>query len=181
MRSNDVSQKQPNPYVKIFICAILAALLAGCGKHREPVETEKFVDWFKDHGDTNVVSDSRGVGLANNPTRIQAFVNGAQQSDKSCSVEIEFDVDLPIKGRIVEFVAGSGDTKDKATDAAFANFVMTTMHVIYKAFLNPNDPHQPSKSVVINGATREMFHGNMIQMGEAASDRIDLASMSEQV
>jgi Family of unknown function (DUF6348) len=156
-------------------------LLVGCSRNAETAKTNEFmVNWLKEHGETNIVVDSAGVGIAGNQTRIRASLYGSTKSENSFAAEVEFDITLPGGGKIVEFVAGSGQTQEKAMDEATLNFVLTTAHVIYKAFMNPADPHQRAKSIAINGVQREMFAGNMIQFGEKEAGPIDLDAMSTQ-
>lgn len=161
---------------------MLAALLAGCSKTPQVSKTDEFfASWLKEHGETNVVSDSSGVGLAGNKTRLHASLYGSETASNGCSVEIEFRITLPEGGPIVEYVSGLGETKDKAMGQAMVNFILTTSHVVYKAFMNPSDPHQRVKSVLINGKNRELFAGDMIQLGGGEGGSIDLDSMSAQL
>ncbi len=157
--------------MKIYLCVLLMAMVTACGKNRQIIGTHDLEKWLKYQGEIDVVVDSAGVGLAKNPTRIQASLYRLRQTVTDCSVVVEFDVNLPAGGPIVEYVAGSGDTEDKAIDQAMNNFSDTTMHVIYKAFLNSSDTHQPVESVVINGTKREMLTGAMVQyaVGNASS------------
>jgi len=168
--------------MKVSCCLLLLALVAGCSRTSQPSPTDEFfVKWLQDHGETNIVVDSSGVGLDGNKTRLHASQYGLKKNATGSSVEIEFRIKLPEGGPIVEYVAGMGETTDKATAEAMINFVMTTAHVVYKAFMNPADPHQRVKSVSVNGTTRQMFAGDMIQMGEKMAAPVDLGSMSEQV
>ena len=168
--------------MKTFSWLLLAALLAGCGRSPEIGKTDQFfVKWLKDHGETNVVSDASGIGLAGNKTRLHASLYGSETATNGCSVEIEFRIALPEGGPIIEYVSGLGETKDKAMDQAMVNFILTTAHVVYKAFMNPSDPHQRVKTVLINGKNRELFAGDMIQLGGGEGGSIDLDSMSAQL
>jgi hypothetical protein len=164
---------------------LLALLLVGCSKKPDPATgrmSEFLVNWLKQHGETNVVVDASGVGIAGNETRLGASIYNSQSSETDSSVELEFKVKLPSGGPIVEYVAGTGSTQEKAMGQALENFVLTTMHVIYKAFMNPADEHQRAKSVVIAGKPRELIAGNMIQFGvQGNGGAIDLGAMSAQV
>jgi hypothetical protein len=168
--------------MKTFSWLLLAVLLAGCGRSPEISKTDEFfMKWLKEHGETNVVADSSGIGLAGNKTRLHAALYGTEKSKTGCSVEVEFRIKLPEGGPIVEYVSGIGETQEKARAQAMVNFILTTAHVVYKAFMNPSDPHQRVKSVLINGRTRELFAGDMIQLGGGESGSIDLDSMSAQL
>lgn len=168
--------------MKIFSWLLLVALLAGCGRSPEISSTDQFfVKWLKDHGETNVVADASGIGLAGNKTRLHASLYGSEHAKTGFSVEVEFRITLPEGGPIIEYVSGIGETKDKAMAQAMVNFILTTAHVVYKAFMNPSDPHQRVKSVLIDGKTRELFAGDMIQLGDGEGGSIDLDSMSAQL
>jgi hypothetical protein len=167
--------------MKTCIGLVLAALLAGCSQAPEKSKTnEVFTEWLKEHGQTNIVVDAGGVGIAGNKTRFHASLYGTEQGKTGYSAEVEFKITLPEGGPIIEYVAGLGETKEKAMDQAMANFILTTAHVVYKAFMNPDDSHQRVKSVVINNKPRDLFAGNMIQFGGSKAGSIDLESMSTQ-
>src|SRR5215472_5304453 len=115
--------------MKVSCCLLLLALVAGCSRTSQPSPTDEFfVKWLQDHGETNIVVDSSGVGLAGNKTRLHASQYGLKKDATGSSVEIEFRIKLPEGGPIVEYVAGMGETTDKATAEAMINFVMTTAH-----------------------------------------------------
>jgi hypothetical protein len=168
--------------MKVGACVLLVALLAGCGKSPEPIKSnEFFVHWLKEHGETNIVVDSAGVGIAGNQTRLSASLYGSKKLNTGYSVEVEYKISLPTGGPILEYVAAAGKTQEEAMDEAGANFVLTTAHVIYKAFINSADEHQRSKSVLIDGKPRDLLAGNMIQFGEQTSGAIDLETLSAQI
>jgi hypothetical protein len=179
----DSGAKRPHSQrMKVCCSLLLLALVTGCSRTSQPSAVDQFfVKWLQDHGETNLVVDSSGVGLAGNKTRLHASQYGMKKGPTGYSVEMEFRIRLPEGGPIVEYVAGLGDTTNKATGEAMANFVLTTAHVVYKAFMNPDDPHQRVKSVTVNGTTRQMFAGDMIQMGEQMATPVDLGSMSAKV
>lgn len=167
--------------MKACCCILLLTLVAGCGKNRQVIRTNDLENWLKYQGEIDVVADSAGVGLANNPTRIQASLYRLKQTVTDYSVEVEFDVNLPTDGPIVEYVGGSGKTKDNAIDQAMDNFLETTMHVIYKAFLNSSDTYQRAESVVINGIPRQMLSGAMVLTTVNGRNQVDLRKMSRKV
>jgi hypothetical protein len=94
---------------------------------------------------------------------------------------MEYKTHLPNGETIVEYVAGSGKTQEGAIAHASVNYVLTTAHVIYKAFMNPADEHQRMRSVMIAGKPRDLFAGNLIQFGENSNESIDLESFSAQI
>ncbi len=159
----------------------LAGLVAGCGPSASEQRTHQqlhgfFVDWLKDHGETQIVVDRDGVGLAGNGTRLSASLYDAQQHDGGCTVETEFHIVLPDGSEIVEFVAGRGDTQQSAIDDSLANFTLTTFHVVYKCFLNDVDPHQALKKMMVGGIERQVAFGDLYLRG-SAGQKVDLARL----
>src|SRR6476620_3395128 len=109
----------------IFLFLSLALLtLSGCGKktdtsageQREASKLEAFfVQWLKGHNEKDIVVDDKGVGLKGNPTRLKASLYGSQPSEKGGQiVELEFKITLPDGQVIIEYLAGMGDTEEKA-------------------------------------------------------------------
>jgi hypothetical protein len=127
-----------------------------------------FVDWLKGHGhaESDIVVDGRGVGLAGNTTRLKASIYDVQTHDDAWSVETEFHITLPGGEEIVEFLAGSGKSEEEAIDDTLANFVLTTFHVVYKSFLNVDDPHQQIKQLSLGGQTRQVAFGDIYCRGQ---------------
>ena len=167
-----------------FLTGLVAVgLLAGCGRQAAPSKTEKFfVDWLKAHGETNVLVDRNGVGIAGNSTRLKASKYDVKKhQDAQYVVETEFKIRIPGGGEIIEYLAGLGDTEDKATDDSLVNFTLTTFHVIYKCYVNTNDPHQELKPMVINGAKRELAMGDIYVRGTEGSDKMDLGDLRQQI
>ena len=166
--------------------ALLALCMAGmgCSKatteappaakpvKRMPLPMEAFfVDWLKGHGEKNVVVDDRGVGLAGNETRLWASTYGVNEKPgQGYTVEMEFRVTLPSGRQIVEFVAGLGDNEEAARKQSMANFIISTFHVIYKSFLNQDDPHQQVEPLVLDGKKRELYRGNMYLLSNGPLD-----------
>ena len=132
-------------------------LLIVCGCSRSAPETnsnEFFTSWLQDHGESNIVADANGIGLTGNPTRLRFSLYDSSKASNSYTAELEFRVRIPDGREIVEYVAGSGDSQKKAEDDAKVNFVLSTFHVIYRGFLNPNDPHQNEEKITINDLYR---------------------------
>ena len=153
-----------------FARAVLASTVAlvllawGCSRvAQKPKANEFFVTWLLSHGETNIVEDANGVGLAGNPTRLRSSrYDSTKRPDGKVTAEIEFRVRLPDGREIIEYVAGIGDSLEKAENDARLNFVLTTFHVVYRSFLNPADPHQTEKTVTINGQPRVLVMGDTI-------------------
>jgi hypothetical protein len=151
----------------------LLLLLAGCGnlpsqraaKHDAKFQ-QFFTEWLQGHGETKIVTDAKGIGLEGNPTRLKASLYGSEgQGDGGYVVETEFSIKLPNGAEIVEFVAGMGDTEDAAVADSLANFTLTTFHVVYRCFLNADDPHQTVKEVTIGGKPRQVAFGDIFLRG----------------
>src|ERR1041385_7328529 len=114
--------------IRFCLWIFAVGLCAGCGKAPKHSKTEAFfVDWLNAHGETNIVSDSKGVGLAGNATRLKASIyDSKKHADGRYVVETEFRIRLPSGGEIVEFVAGMGDTEAQAINDSLLNFTLTT-------------------------------------------------------
>jgi hypothetical protein len=161
--------------MKTFLCLLAACVLFGCSKKPAALRNEFFVEWLQRHGETNVVVDFNGVGIAGNKTRMSASLYGVTEKEGLYTAEVEYTIILPSDGPIREFVVGIGPTEEKAVNQAMGNFVLSTAHVVYKAFINSADPHQTMNSVVINGQTRKFFSGDIMTLGKRtnASDELD--------
>lgn len=140
-----------------------------------------FVEWLKGHGETKIVTDARGVGLEGNPARLRASIYGSEkQKDGGYVVETEFRMTLPNGAEIIEFVAGMGESEEAAVNDSMVNFTLSTFHVVYKAFLNPDDPHQTIKELTIGGKSRQAAFGNMFIRGEQGANK-DLDAMQASI
>ncbi|MEI8382932.1 MAG: DUF6348 family protein [Planctomycetota bacterium] len=173
---------------------LLVIVAIGCGQSppppaplipaNEPIpqSVEFFSQWLKDHGHSDVVTDEQGVGIANNATRLSASIYGANPSkDGGFVVETEFRIQLPSGRVIVEFVAGIGDSKENAITDSLVNFVLTTFHVVYKGFINFEDPHLASTKMTIAGKEREVLLGNIFLRSNSSEERIDLSGIRPQI
>ncbi len=146
-------------------CCLFAVLtllvLFGCSRSAPtPKSNEFFVTWLQGHGESNVVVDDQGVGVADNPTRLRSSLYGSKRFTNSFTAELEFRVRIPDGREIIEYVAGSGDSLEKAENDAKVNFILSTFHVVYRSFLNPNDPHQTEEKITINGHPRVLVLGD---------------------
>lgn len=178
-----------------FFLIIIIILAAGCGPSKVPVASapvqvnepipesvEFFSQWLKDHGHNDVVSDEQGVGVANNATRLSASIYSEKPSnDGRVVVETEFRVQLPSGRTIVEFIAGIGDSREKAIHDSFVNFVVTTFHVVYKGFINFEDPHLESTKLTIAGKEREVLLGDIFLRSNSSEQRVDLSRIRPQI
>jgi uncharacterized protein DUF6348 len=162
--------------MRCILLLSLLTLLAGCrpSSKADPRFERLFVEWLKGHGETKVVTDAEGVGLEGNATRLAASIYDSQkQAGGGYVVETEFRITLPNGAQIVEFVAGLGDTEDKAIDDCVTNFILTSFHVVYKSFLNADDPHQTVKELTIGGKPRKVAMGDIYLRSEDGVD-VDL-------
>ena len=157
-----------------FLLPLIALIaLAGCGQSskNDPRFEKHFVNWLKDHGETKIVTDEQGVGLEGNPTRLAASIYGSEEQTTGVFVvETEFRITLANGSQIVEFVAGTGSTEDEAINSSVVNFILSTFHVVYKSFLNANDPHQVIKELTIGGKPRQVAFGDVYMLGEKGAD-----------
>jgi hypothetical protein len=174
-------------------------LTAGCGKgttvrsaprleetsaqpSQRPLPNDFFVGWLEAHGHKDVVVDADGVGVANNATRLKASLYGSNEHKNSgFVVETEFTIRLPSKRIITEFLGGTGKTEEEAIKDTMLNFTVTTFHVVYKAFINPLDPHMGMKKLQINGAEREVILGDILSRGNTAEGEVNLNPMREEI
>ncbi|MFO0759002.1 MAG: DUF6348 family protein [Byssovorax sp.] len=158
----------------------LAPALPGAGA--TPPSDAFFADWLTAHGETRIVVDAGGVGLANNPTRFRTSRYGVTpHGPDAFLVESEFRVRVPGGGEIIEYVAGVGSSPDDGENDARANFVTSTLHVIYRSFLNPRDPHQTEETVSFQGTPRAVVRGDLYcrSFGDIAAP--DLAPLDPKI
>lgn len=175
-------------YFKVLANAALFALVAlailcSCSKSAPPAPkvNDFFVTWLGEHGESNVVVDAGGIGVAGNPTRVGCSLYQFKETNDSVSAELEFRVRLPDQREIVEFVSGSGDTLKKAEDDAVLNFGLTTFHVIYRALINTNDPHQREETVPIGGQPRVLVLGDTMAQAQTTNDTPNLFPMRDEI
>ena len=141
-----------------------------------------FAKWLESHGHSNVVVDAEGVGIEGNATRLKASLYGSKQHAKGgFIIELEFTVQLPSNHRITEFVAGIGDTEEKAINDAMVNFTLTTFHVLYKGFINADDPHINSTPIEMPGGKRDLIMGDILMRGGQPDQKTDLNFMRAEI
>jgi Family of unknown function (DUF6348) len=166
--------------MRLFFMLLGLIAIGGCDRTAtkpDPKLEQFFVDWLKGHGETKIVTDAKGVGLEGNATRLKASLYGSEaQKSGGYVVETEFRITLPNGAEIVEFVAGMGDTEEEAIQDSLANFTLTTFHVVYKAFLNADDPHQTIQKITIGGKPRQVAFGDLFLRGEQGTNT-DLNAM----
>jgi hypothetical protein len=161
------------------LCTMAVApllLVLGCSRGaQKSAANEFFVTWLQSHGETNIVEDATGVGLAGSPTRLRSSLYGSEKhKNGTVSAETEFRVRLPDGREIVEFVAGSGDSLAAAEKDSKLNFVLSTFHVVYRSFMNPADPHQIEESVTINGKPRVLVLGDSMTRSGSTNSSPDM-------
>jgi hypothetical protein len=160
----------------------LLLFVLGCSRSEQKSKSnEFFVQWLQSHGETNIVIDRRGVGLAGNATRLHSSLYGTEkQRDGSVTVETEFRVRLADGREIIEFVAGTGDSPGAAEKDSKLNFLLSTFHVIYRAFMNPADSHQTEEKVTINGKARVMIMGDSMTRSRTTNGSPDIFPLRSQ-
>jgi hypothetical protein len=135
----------------------------------DPKLNDFFVKWLEGHNEKEIVSDKKGVGIVGNSTRLRAKVLGSKKHERGgYIVEVEFRIEIPPYGEIVEGLSGLGVDEEKAVNDALLNFTLTTFHVVYKGFINNNDPHQTVEKTMIAGREREVFIGDILTRGKDA-------------
>src|SRR5580765_328235 len=171
-----ISVTRTSRAIGLFIPALLLSLLFGCSRSSPtPKSNELFVTWLQEHGTSNVVVDTDGVGIVGNPTRLRSSLYGSEQhTNGSFTAELEFRVLMPDRREIIEFVAGRGDTLKQAEDDAKVNFILSTFHVVYRSFLNPNDPHQSEQKSTINGQPRILVLGDTLTRSQTTNSSPDM-------
>ena len=164
-----------------ILLTITIAFAIGCGKAPSPdgnatksdsptppnpISDDFFANWLKAHGHSDVVVDGDGVGVEDNRTRLKAFLYDSKKHPNGGYIaELQFTIRLPSGLTITEFVAGTGNTQEDAINDAKVNFVLSTFHVVYKGFINPDDPHLRVASMVINDTKRDIIMGDMVGRG----------------
>lgn len=169
--------------MKTCLSTLVCLLLAGCSRQSDSAKYDKFFrDWLTQHGEQEVVVDEGGVGIAASPTRLKTSTYESNKHDGGgYTVELEFKTQLPGGREIIDYVAGMGDTEEQAAQDAMLNFTLSTFHVVYKAFMNPDDPHQSIQEVSIAGQKRQMLSGDLFLRGSEGSGSIDLEAMRPQI
>ena len=100
----------PSEFRKFRAASCLSAVLTlsvlfGCSRSAPaPKSNEFFVTWLRGHGESNVVVDAQGVGIAGNPTRLRSSLYGSKKFTNSFTAELEFRVRIPDGREIVENV-----------------------------------------------------------------------------
>ena len=165
-----------NRWLALIVVVVAVWVGSGCSRSTKGAKSDEFfVKWLQSHGETNIVVDAHGVGLAGNPTRLKWSVYATKQpTDKAFTTELEFRVRIPDGREIVEFVAGMGSSRQQAEDDAKFNFTVSTFHVIYRSFMNPQDEHQTEEEIVLGGQPRVLVVGDTMTRGETSHGALDM-------
>jgi hypothetical protein len=157
----------------------LLFLVLGCSRGAQNTKSKDFfVSWLQSHGETHVVTDKEGVGIAGNATRLRSSLYESKKFEKGgFTAETEFAVRLPGGREIVEYVAGMGDSLEAAENDCKVNFILTTFHVVYRGFMNPADPHQSEEAVTINGKPRVLVMGDIMARGTITQSAPDVSEL----
>ena len=182
---DDRMRMVPSEFRKFRAASCLFAVLTllvlfGCSRSAPtPKSNEFFVTWLQGHGESNVVVDAQGAGVAGNPTRLRSSLYGSKRFTNSFTAELEFRVRIPDGREIIEYVAGSGDSLEKAENDAKVNFILSTFHVVYRSFLNPNDPHQTEEKTTINSKPRVLVLGDTMARSQTTNSSPDMLPLRE--
>jgi hypothetical protein len=179
VKAAQISGPKPRHVKTSWLCTLAIApalFLLGCSRGaQKSASNEFFVDWLRSHGETNIVQDAKGVGVAGSATRLRSSLYGSEkQRNGGVTAETEFRVRLPDGREIVEFVAGMGDSLEAAEKDAKLNFVLSTFHVVYRGFMNSADPHQTEETVTINGKPRVLVMGDSMTRGGSTNSSPDM-------
>lgn len=136
-----------------------------------------FVRWLEGHGEKQIVTDNRGVGLSGNDVRLSIRIYDTKKQNDGVLCEVEFKITFLGDKEIVEYVAGIGKDEQSAINDAQLNFMLTTFHVVYKSFMNSADPLQTVEPVELANGKREMIMGDILTRG----DQVDLKGMREKI
>jgi len=167
------------PLIAVWLFgASLLLVFCGCSRSApEASSNEFFTRWLQNHGESNIVSDAKGIGLRDNPTRLRFSLYDSSKASNSYTGELEFRVRIPDGREIVEYVAGSGESAKQAEDDAKINFVLSTFHVIYRGFFNSNDPHQIEEKITINGQPRVLLLGDTMARSQSGSNSPEISPL----
>jgi hypothetical protein len=139
-----------------------------------------FTEWLERHGETKLVDDEKGIGIADSPVRLRASLYGTNPSAAGSSAEVEFKILLPSGQTIVDYVAGTGKDVAEAENVAMTNFTLSTFHVVYRAFMNPADPHQTVETMELPGGKRDVVFGDLVSFS-STSELPDMEKMAEAI
>jgi len=171
-------------YLSAVLLASASVLMLFCGCSPSAPASKSsdfFVTWLQGHGESNIVVDANGVGIRGNPTRLRCSPYGSEQpTNGSFSVELEFRVRIPDQRQIIEYVAGSGDSLEKAENDVKVNFLLSTFHVVYRSFLNPKDPHQSEEKITIHGQPRILVLGDTITRSQTTNGSQEVFPLRDQ-
>jgi len=69
---------------------------------------------------------------------------------------------------------GTSVSLEKAEADAKVNFIVSTFHVVYRSFLNPEDPHQTEEKITINGQPRLLVLGDTMARSQTTNSSPDM-------
>ncbi len=127
-------------------------------------------DWLRARGESGMVLDDEGLGITGNPFRLRyslEYYTLPPSPRDDFTVDTQFVFVFGDGRELTEIFNGYGKTFELAIENALVNFSSSTLGVLYKAFINPNDLHQKVDNVVINGQPRKLIAGQMIVRSES--------------
>lgn len=145
----------------------LLFLLASCGlkdsnvTKREPLPAGLFATWLTAHGERNMEITNNVITVQPSGVKLQgSILEGTSEPDFN-TVELELRATLPDGRQIIEYPGGSGTTREAARDDAVDNLCESTIHPIFAAFINHNDPHVNKQEWKIDGKNRTVYLGSV--------------------
>jgi hypothetical protein len=59
--------------------------------------------------------------------------------------------------------------------------MLTTFHVVYKGFINADDPHVRIVPIAIGGANREVIAGDILMQGSVPANQVNLNPVRDEI
>ena len=107
-----------NRWLAFILVVMTTGIWSGCSRPSKDLKSEEFfTQWLQAHGETNIVADAYGVGIAGNPTRLRWSLYGTEQpTNGTFNAELEFRIRIPDQREIAGRQAAR-EAKETADDA----------------------------------------------------------------